>query len=144
MIARGAILVAAVGNAGPRAKPLYPAGYDGVIAVTAVDKGRNAYRRANQGEHVDIAAPGVNVWTAASISGARPKSGTSFAAPFVSAAAAVLLAQRPDLTPVQMAEALSQLAQDIGSPGKDRIFGWGLLDARRLCTYDGHPHLLNR
>lgn len=134
MIARGAILVAAVGNAGPRAKPLFPAGYDGVIAVTAVDKGRNAYRRANQGDHVDIAAPGVNVWTAASISGARPKSGTSFAAPFVSAAAAVLLAERPELTPAQMAEALSLMAQDIGTPGRDSVFGWGLLDARRLCT----------
>ncbi|THV17371.1 S8 family serine peptidase [Rhizobium rhizophilum] len=134
MIARGAILVAAVGNAGPRAKPLYPAGYEGVIAVTAVDKGRNAYRRANQGAHVDIAAPGVNVWTAASISGARPKSGTSFAAPFVSAAAAVLLAERPELTPAQMAEALSLMAQDIGTPGRDSVFGWGLLDARRLCT----------
>lgn len=139
MIERRVILVAAVGNAGPRAKPLYPAGYDGVIAVTAVDKGRNAYRRANQGAHVDIAAPGVNVWTAASISGARPKSGTSFAAPFVSAAAAVLLAERPDLTPGQMAEALSGLAQDIGSPGKDQVFGWGLLDARRLCTAGGSP-----
>jgi hypothetical protein len=134
MIGRGTILVAAVGNAGPRAKPLYPAGYDGVIAVTAVDKGGNAYRRANQGAHVDIAAPGVNVWTAASISGARPKSGTSFAAPFVSAAAAVLLAERPELTPAQMAEALTRQAQDIGSPGKDQVFGWGLLDARRLCT----------
>uniref|UniRef100_A0A7C1NXQ4 Peptidase S8 n=1 Tax=Agrobacterium albertimagni TaxID=147266 RepID=A0A7C1NXQ4_9HYPH len=134
MIARGAILVAAVGNAGPRAKPLYPSGYEGVIAVTAVDRGRNPYRRANRGEHVDIAAPGVNVWTAASISGARPKSGTSFAAPFVSAAAAVLLAERPDLTPAQMAEALSLLAQDIGAPGRDQVFGWGLLDARRLCT----------
>ncbi|MFN3718316.1 MAG: S8 family serine peptidase [Rhizobium rhizophilum] len=134
MIARGAILVAAVGNAGPRAKPLYPAGYEGVIAVTAVDKRRNAYRRANQGDHVDIAAPGVNVWTAASISGARPKSGTSFAAPFVSAAAAVLLAERPELTPAQMAEALSLMAQDIGTPGRDSVFGWGLLDARRLCT----------
>lgn len=139
MIGRGAILVAAVGNAGPRAKPLYPAGYDGVIAVTAVDRGRNPYRRANQGEHVDIAAPGVNVWTAASINGARPKSGTSFAAPFVSAAAAVLLAERPDLTPVQMAEALSGLAQDIGSPGKDQVFGWGLLDAQRLCTAGPSP-----
>lgn len=140
MIARGAILIAAVGNAGPRAKPLYPAGYDGVIAVTAVDRGRNAYRRANRGEHVDIAAPGVNVWTAASVSGARPKSGTSFAAPFVSAAAAVLLAARPDLTPAQMAEALSTNTQDIGAPGKDQVFGWGLLDARRLCRIDSQAN----
>jgi hypothetical protein len=142
IIERQVILVAAVGNAGPRAKPLYPAGYDGVIAVTAVDKGRNAYRRANRGEHVDIAAPGVNVWTAASISGARPKSGTSFAAPFVSAAAAVLLAERPDFASAQIAEELSELAQDIGAPGKDEVFGSGLLDARRLCRGNSDATML--
>ncbi|MDH4442796.1 MAG: S8 family serine peptidase [Rhizobium sp.] len=139
IIGRGAILIAAVGNAGPRAKPLYPAGYEGVIAVTAVDRGRNPYRRANQGTHVDIAAPGVNVWTAASISGARPKSGTSFAAPFVSAAAAMMLAQRPELTSGELTEALSRMVQDIGSPGKDSVFGWGLLDARQLCAGSGSP-----
>ncbi len=127
------ILVAAVGNAGPKASPLYPAAYADVLAVTAVDKNLKVYRRANRGTHVDIAAPGVNVWTAASVSGARTKSGTSFAAPFVSAAAALILSDEPDLTVAEVAERLTAKARDIGEPGKDGIFGWGLLDARSLC-----------
>lgn len=130
---RGMILVAAGGNEGPRAKPVYPAGYGDVIAVTAVDRSLKPYRRAIQGEHIDIAAPGVGVWTAASVSGARTKSGTSFAAPFVTAAAAILKASRPDLTPEEIEAELMRTARDLGEPGKDKVYGWGLLDASTLC-----------
>lgn len=132
-IARGTILVAAAGNDGPNAEPVYPAAYEGVIAVTAVDAARNPYRRAVRGAHIDIAAPGVGVWTAASISGARQKSGTSFAAPFVTAAVAVLLAAKPDLSPSEIEAELMKSTDDIGKPGKDAIYGWGLLNARTLC-----------
>jgi len=85
----GIVLVAAVGNAGPASPPLYPAAYPEVIAATAVDADLRIYRRAVRGEHVDFAAPGVEVWTAASLRGARPQTGTSFAAPFVTAAVAL-------------------------------------------------------
>ncbi|WP_411034476.1 S8 family serine peptidase [Shinella sp. BYT-45] len=132
-IGRGTILVAAAGNDGPNAGPVYPAAYDGVIAVTAVDKARRPYRRAVRGDHIDIAAPGVDVWTAASISGARQKTGTSFAAPFVTAAAAILLAARPGLSPREVEAELMKSAEDIGKPGKDAVYGWGLLNARALC-----------
>ena len=132
-VGRGTILVAAAGNEGPNAKPVYPAAYEDVIAVTAVDKARNPYRRAVRGEHIDIAAPGVGVWTAASISGARQKSGTSFAAPFVTAAVSVLLAAKPGLSPEAIEAELVKTAEDIGKPGKDAIYGWGLLNARALC-----------
>ncbi|HEV7249637.1 MAG TPA: S8 family serine peptidase [Shinella sp.] len=130
---RGTILVAAAGNDGPNAKPVYPAAYEDVIAVTAVDKARNPYRRAVRGNHIDIAAPGVGVWTAASISGARQKSGTSFAAPFVTAAVSILLAEKPGLSPQEVEAELMKSAEDIGKPGKDAIYGWGLLNARTLC-----------
>ncbi|MGJ7038477.1 hypothetical protein J2Y63_001732 [Shinella sp. BE166] len=130
---RGTILVAAAGNDGPNAKPVYPAAYEDVIAVTAVDKARNPYRRAVRGDHIDIAAPGVGVWTAASISGARQKSGTSFAAPFVTAAVSILLAEKPGLSPQEVEAELMKSAEDIGKPGKDAIYGWGLLNARTLC-----------
>lgn len=130
---RGMILVAAAGNDGPNAKPVYPAAYDDVIAVTAVDKARNPYRRAVRGDHVDIAAPGVGVWTAASVSGARQKTGTSFAAPFVTAAVSVLIAGEPDMPAESLEAKLRRFTDDIGKPGKDPVFGWGLLNARKLC-----------
>ncbi|MEO9341165.1 S8 family serine peptidase [Mesorhizobium sp. SB112] len=132
-VSRGTILIAAAGNDGPNAKPVYPAAYQDVIAVTAVDKARNPYRRAVQGDHIDIAAPGVGVWTAASISGARQKSGTSFAAPFVTAAVSILLAARPGLSLAEVEAELMKSADDIGKPGRDPIYGWGLLNARKLC-----------
>ena len=62
--AKGIVVVAAAGNNGPGAEPSYPAAYPGVIAVTAVDQNLNVYRRATQGAYVDLAAPGVNIWTA--------------------------------------------------------------------------------
>ncbi|WP_274427426.1 S8 family serine peptidase [Chelativorans sp. YIM 93263] len=127
------IFVAAVGNDGPRAEPVYPAAYPEVIAVTAVDRHKRPYRRAVQGEHVDLASPGVDVWTAASISGARPKTGTSFATPFVSAAAAVVKAEEPALSPEEVEQRLASMAEDLGEPGKDPVFGWGLLNASKVC-----------
>ncbi|WP_245461922.1 S8 family serine peptidase [Shinella sp. JR1-6] len=130
---RGIIMVAAAGNDGPNAEPVYPAAYEHVIAVTAVDKARNPYRRAVRGDHIDIAAPGVGVWTAASVSGARQKSGTSFAAPFVTAAVSVLLTAKPGLSPGAVEAELMKSAEDIGKPGKDAVYGWGLLNARALC-----------
>lgn len=130
--AEGIVLVAAAGNKGPKAEPVYPAAYPEVLAVTAVDRRKQAYRRAGQGDHVDLAAPGVEVWTAASISGARPKTGTSFAAPFVTAAAA-LAKSSGKTTVAEIHDALTKSAEDLGEPGKDPVYGWGLLDARALC-----------
>jgi subtilisin family serine protease len=124
-------IVAAAGNDGPSAKAAYPAAYENVIAVTAVDRRKRAYRRANQGDYVDIAAPGVGVWAAASIKGTRPKTGTSFAAPFVAAATALVKSRAPGQVPA--IEILRKDAEDLGQPGKDPVFGWGLLNAENLC-----------
>lgn len=137
--AETAVIVAAVGNGGPNAEPAYPAAYTGVIGVTAIDRNKRVYRRAGRGDHVDLAAPGVEVWTAASISGGRPKTGTSFAAPFVTAAAALIRAGDPDLKPADVKQRLLQSAQDLGDPGRDPTFGWGLLDASSICGQAGAP-----
>lgn len=127
------LLVASVGNDGPAADPAYPAAYAPVLAVTAVDRAGGVYRRAIRGAHVDLAAPGVEVWTAASVSGARWKTGTSFAAPIVSAAAGLLRAASPGLTAGEIAEALLAEASDRGDPGRDAIFGAGLLTLEAVC-----------
>ena len=130
----GVILVAAAGNAGPKADPAFPGAYPGVITVTAIDNNKRVYRRAGRGDHIDFAAPGVNVWTAASIRGARFKTGTSFAVPFVTAAVA-LLGDRKDLTnPDDVLDALSADSLDLGEEGKDPVYGFGLIQASGLCT----------
>ncbi|OOG71406.1 hypothetical protein B0E45_12105 [Sinorhizobium sp. A49] len=130
---RNILQVAAAGNDGPRAKPVYPAAYPELIAVTAVDRNFRPYRRAAQGEHIDVAALGTGVWTAASVDGGRPRTGTSFAAPFVTAAVAILRASNPSLSAEEIGKLVAQTAEDVGAPGKDPVFGWGVLNARELC-----------
>jgi subtilisin family serine protease len=131
---RGVVMVAAVGNDGPFAAPRFPAAYAQVIAVTAVDTQAVVYRRAVQGAHVDLAAPGVAVWTArAGSADGRVQSGTSFAAPFVTAAAALAMARAPRAGAVALRRELERGARDLGAPGVDPVFGHGLLQAAALC-----------
>jgi subtilase family protein len=142
----GIVVVAAAGNEGPAAPPSYPAAYQEVIAVTAVDRNLAAYRYANRGAHIDIAAPGVDVWTA--IPGRRegPQTGTSFAVPYVTAVVAVALQgvePAPDGDPLAAKrQALAQLdshIKNLGGPGRDAIFGAGLVQAPATC---GHSPVL--
>jgi len=124
---KGHAIVAAVGNDGPAAPPLYPAAYPGVIAVTAVDARRHVYRRANRGKYVDFSAPGVKVLAADQRGGYGTFSGTSYAAPVISALLARQL-RAPDRMRQQHAFAqLQQQTIDIGSAGRDPVFGYGLL-----------------
>ncbi len=134
LVASDVVLVAATGNGGPEADPVYPAAYPDVVAVTAVDKTGTVYRRAGRGGHVDLAAPGVEVWTAASINGARPKTGTSFAVPFVTAAAATYLAADPTLPAKVLIARLTATARDLGTPGYDETYGHGLVQAAPACV----------
>lgn len=121
----GMVLVAAAGNLGPGAPPAYPAAYDNVIAVTAIDKDGNVFRQAGQGEHIDFSAPGVRLWTAASESGGRFRSGTSYAVPFVTAAVAAWTAAAPDANVAAVVEGLRAGSVDLGAAGRDPVFGWG-------------------
>lgn len=130
---KGIVLVAAAGNDGPRAKPVYPAAYPEVVAVTAVDRQKRAYRRAVRGPHIDLAAPGVDVWIAASVQGTRPRTGTSFAAPFVTAAIALARQSAPQARMEDILSRLTTAAEDLGAPGRDDVFGWGLLNPKGLC-----------
>ena len=130
-IAGHAVVVAAAGNGGPTAAPAFPAAEAGVIAVTAVDSHAQPYAEANHGSYVAFAAPGVSVWTPGSTPAYR--SGTSFATPFVAAAAARLAdGAQPDL--IRITRALARTARDLGLPGKDPVFGWGLLQAASPCS----------
>lgn len=125
-LARGHLLVAAVGNDGPAAPPLYPAAYPGVIAVTAVDRQGRVLVEAGRGEHVAFAALGV-VELPGPDGSLRTWRGTSLAAPVVAAALAVRLPQ-PDPAAARAAVAeLARQSQDAGEPGRDRVFGYGIV-----------------
>ena len=121
---KGVLLVAAAGNGGRNAGPVFPAGYDGVLSVTAVAEGDRIYRRANQGNHVDFAAPGVRVWTLDLSGDGRHRSGTSFAVPFVVALASQAIAEgRTSADQLRRGDGLTVV--DLGQPGRDPVFGWG-------------------
>lgn len=127
------VIIAAAGNGGPTADPAWPAAHPGVLAVTAADLRERIYRQAQRGAHIDLAAPGVNLMAATSIKGARAKSGTSFAAPFVTAAAAILVSRQPTAPAARTAERLRGMARDLGATGPDDVFGHGLLSLAGLC-----------
>ena len=118
------LVMAAAGNGGPVARPMYPAAYATVVAVTAVDEGRQVFRLANRGTYLDIAAPGVGLLHARAGGGYVASSGTSFAVPFASTAAARLLREQPG---ADVMTQLYQSAEDLGPPGRDEIYGYGLL-----------------
>lgn len=129
---RQILTVAAVGNRGPQAAPQYPSAYKDVIAVTAVNSERHVYHRAGRGMHIDIAAPGVGLVTADVDGSSEARSGTSFAAPYVTAAIASLL-NRKGQTPASVRRALLGQAEDLGEPGHDAVYGHGLLQMQRSC-----------
>jgi hypothetical protein len=126
LVQRGHAIVAAVGNDGPAAAPLFPAAYDGVVGVTAVDAKHKVIVEACRGPHVDFAARGADLSGATQPPDAwGPVRGTSFAAPRV----AVLFAERlaaPDVTQrEQTIAALTGVAVDLGKSGRDDVYGAG-------------------
>lgn len=137
MVRRGHIVVAAVGNDGPAAAPLYPAAYPGVVGVTGVTPDRRALPEAAQGPQVTFAAPGSDVAVARAGGGYANARGTSFAAPFVAGLLARSL-REPD--PGAASRAIAQLARtalDLGEAGRDPVFGFGLVaESARIAPQD--------
>lgn len=125
-IKKGKVIVAAAGNEGPASPPLYPAAYPAVISVTAVDAEQHIYRWANHGDYVDFAAEGVSVLTARSGGVFGRESGTSMAAPIVTALVACELANNGGKRTAAI-DALINQALDLGAAGRDPVFGYGLL-----------------
>ncbi|PHR65160.1 MAG: hypothetical protein COA51_06055 [Idiomarina sp.] len=124
------LLIAAAGNDGPAAPANYPAAYEEVIAVTAVDTDGVIYRWANQGEFVEFAARGVQVKTARRDGQVGYETGTSMAAPVVAAAAACIWHDYPQQNATEVRKALQQRVIDLGENGRDSVFGFGLLTAQ--------------
>ena len=153
--AAGVVIVAAAGNE-ESSEPSYPAGYPGVIAVSAADINKNLAPYSNFGPWVSVAAPGgstardVNgdgkpdgvLSTVATDSGGALVNdyviwqGTSMATPHMAGVVALMKAVAPNLTPTDVASLLSSgaLTEDLGAAGKDDQFGYGLINAYKAVT----------
>ena len=132
VVAQKVAVVAAAGNGGPKAPPAYPAAYEKCVSVTAIDHRLRPYSHANRGEYLTVAAPGVRIWTPG-WPGGKYRTGTSYAAPHVTAAVALIRRDAPNLGYKELHRQVQQHSYDLGAPGKDPVFGWGLLKAPMAC-----------
>ena len=136
--ARDVVLVAAAGNAGPKSPPLFPAANPNVIAVSGTDAQDRLFQASNRGVHIALAAPGTDVFLPAPDQKYQMTSGTSFSAAYVSGIAALLLERNPALKPSDLRAILTSTARDLGTPGKDELFGYGEADAFAATTAADH------
>ena len=148
LVAAGVTVVAAAGNEGS-SEPAPPASYSETISVGAIDATFGLASYSNYGSTVDVVAPGGDTDADANHDGYEDGvystvaddgtgtiepdyaffDGTSMACPHVSAAVALMLSVNPDLTPAQVRQILTSTAEDLGSSGRDNVFGYGLVDA---------------
>lgn len=122
----GGVIVAAAGNNNTDT-PNYPAAYEEVIGVGAIDKNDNRASWSNYGVNVELMAPGVSIASTYLDDRYAYASGTSFAAPHVAGVAALLLGKEPSLTPDQVRERLRSTALSLGD---SYYYGYGLVNAQ--------------
>ncbi len=135
MLARGHVLVAAVGNDGPSAAPLYPASYPGVIGVTAVDARDRVLPEAGRGAQVDFAAPGAGLSAAGDAGTWWNVRGTSFAAPLVARLAGAQARVPAPGSAERVLSTLAAAARDAGPRGDDPRYGRGLLGGEQRAAW---------
>jgi subtilisin family serine protease len=149
---QGKILVASAGNEGdePEAGQYsYPASYDNVISVAAVNRSDSWAYFSQYNNKVDLTAPGQNIYTTTMTGGYESMSGTSFSTPIVAGACAVLLAKNPTLSAAEVETILEETALDLGNTGKDNFYGYGLIQVDKAlasetrtetvsCSYQTH------
>ncbi len=134
-ISKGCLVVAAAGNSGNDI-PIYPAAFDGVLAVANLNSNDTKGSSSNYGTYVDISAPGQSIYNTVFGNTYGFKSGTSMAAPLVASAAALLKAKYPNYTGLQIGELLRATADNIDAqnPNHLNLLGKGRLNAYRALT----------
>ncbi|MBS1486202.1 MAG: S8 family serine peptidase [Bacteroidetes bacterium] len=152
------LIIASAGNSGISA-PSYPAAYNNVISVAATDQNDVAPRFTNYGTTIDLSAPGVGIYTTqynntyTTATNGGTVDGTSFSAPITSGAAALVWAQNPSFSAVQVGEQLRVTANAsalyTANPGRINQLGLGRLDVYRALTLSlpsiraSNPKLVN-
>jgi subtilisin len=147
---KGILVVAASGNSGTitgnTETVLYPAKFPNIIAVSALGQKNSRVTTSSTGREVELSAPGYNIYSTVP-GGYGSMTGTSMAAPFVSGLAALYKEKYPSMTNAQIRLLLQKNAKDIGAAGKDRFYGYGLVQAdtlkihpnQNLVTYQAEP-----
>mgnify|MGYP003631350329 FL=1 len=130
----GLLLVAAAGNAGTSAKS-YPASYDAVMSVAAVDSNENRASYSQYNDQVEIAAPGSAVYSTYPTDTYASLSGTSMATPHVAGGAALVWSYFPQCSNTQIRNALTSAAEDKGANGRDNLYGFGLMQLEDAYSY---------
>lgn len=129
---KGMVLVAAAGNWGRADRPAYPAAYKHVVAVTAVNIKKRIYSKANSGDYIDFSAPGVRIKTAVP-GGVKAMTGTSFASPYIAAIMALEVKEGASPRVLTLKKRLRVSIDDLGIPGKDKVFGYGFVNLQPQC-----------
>jgi subtilisin len=126
----GLLVVAAAGNSGNRGGKNdsvgYPAKYESVIAVAAIDKNNNRASFSSTGPAVELSAPGVDVLSTVPGNLYDSYNGTSMASPHVAGVAALVWAAKPGLTNVELRQLLRDSAVNLGDSNQ---YGYGLVQA---------------
>ena len=135
--AHGILLVAAAGNDGNIGgigdTVDYPGAYNSVIAVAATDSTDKRASFSSTGPAVELAAPGVNIYSTYQ-GGYASLSGTSMACPHVVGTAALVLAANPSFTNDNIRDRLAQTATDLGTFGRDNLYGFGIVNAETAAA----------
>jgi subtilisin family serine protease len=124
----GVVVVAAAGNDG-REVNHWPAAHEAAIAVASTTANDTRSSFSNQGDFVDVAAPGSSIISVRMNGGYVNMSGTSMATPHTAGLAALILGRNPSLSPVEVRSVIENTAVDLGAPGRDKTFGHGRIDA---------------
>lgn len=134
-VSRGVVIVAASGNAGAVGSPLStPASFEETISVASVDRRNKVSWFSSRRQDVDIAARGQDVKVLSLKGGTEIESGTSFAAPVVSAAASQLLTVHPEWGVQAIRNQLLATADEAGPKGPDALYGFGILNVSAALT----------
>jgi subtilisin family serine protease len=138
----GCIVVAAAGNDDYQPTPvLYPAALPETLAVAATTAGDEPWADSNRGPEIDVAAPGVGIFSASRSGSYYSGDGTSAATPHVSGLAALVWSLQGTLTAEQVTDVITSTIHDVYTPGWDQRTGWGRIDAQAAILHVIQPQV---